>query len=41
MGIGLAFIQIWLLVVGVLFLMFAVGGLLFEYHGGGRVTKLR
>ena len=41
MGIGLAFVQIWLVVVGVLFLMFSIGGLLFEYHGGGRTTTLR
>jgi hypothetical protein len=40
-GLGLAFMQIWLLVVGVLFLMFSIGGLLFEYHGGGRTTSLR
>jgi uncharacterized integral membrane protein len=35
---GLAFAQAWLLIVGVLFLMFAVGGLLFEYYVGGRRT---
>jgi Cytochrome c oxidase subunit IV len=34
-GLGLAFAQVWLLVVGVLFLMFATGGLLFEYYIGG------
>jgi hypothetical protein len=37
-GMGLAFAQAWLLIVGVLFLMFAVGGLLFEYYVGGRRT---
>jgi Cytochrome c oxidase subunit IV len=37
-GMGLAFAQTWLLIVGVLFLMFAVGGLLFEYYIGGRRT---
>lgn len=41
MGLALAFVQVWLLIVGVLFLMFSVGGLLFEYHGGGRTTSLR
>jgi hypothetical protein len=41
MGLALAFVQVWLLVVGVLFLMFAVGGLLFEYHLGGRSSSLR
>jgi cytochrome c oxidase subunit IV len=35
-GLGLALVQIWLVAVGVAFLMFAVGGLLFEYYGGGR-----
>jgi hypothetical protein len=37
-GMGLAFVQVWLVIVGVLFLMFAVGGLLFEYYIGGRRT---
>jgi hypothetical protein len=35
-GLALSFVQVWLLVVGVLFLMFAIGGLLFEYYVGGR-----
>jgi hypothetical protein len=35
-GLGLAFVQIWLVVVGILFLLFSIGGLLFEYYGGGR-----
>jgi hypothetical protein len=35
-GLGLAFVQAWLVIVGVLFLMFAIGGLLFEYYVGGR-----
>jgi Cytochrome c oxidase subunit IV len=37
-GLGLAFAQAWLAIVGVLFLMFAIGGLLFEYYIGGRRT---
>jgi hypothetical protein len=41
MALGLAFVQIWLLVVGALFLLFSIGGLLFEYHTGGRTTSLR
>ena len=36
MGVALAFVQVWLLVVGIAFLLFAVGGLLFEYYLGGR-----
>jgi hypothetical protein len=35
-GAGLAFSQLWLMIVGVVFLMFSIGGLLFEYYGGGR-----
>jgi len=35
-GLSLAFVQVWLLVVGIIGLMFAVGGLLFEYYIGGR-----
>ena len=35
-GLALAFAQVWLVIVGVLFLMFAIGGLLFEYYIGGR-----
>ncbi len=35
-GIGLAFVQAWLIIVGGLMLMFMVGGLLFEYYIGGR-----
>jgi hypothetical protein len=34
-GLALSFFQMWLLIVGVLFLFFAVGGLLFEYYIGG------
>ncbi|WP_375492467.1 cytochrome c oxidase subunit 4 [uncultured Jatrophihabitans sp.] len=34
-GIGLAFVQIWLVIVAGAFLLFAIGGLLFEYYGGG------
>ncbi|MDT4938957.1 MAG: hypothetical protein QOG80_2628 [Pseudonocardiales bacterium] len=35
-GFGLAFYQLWLAIVGVLGILFAVGGLLFEYYIGGR-----
>src|SRR5499427_7740068 len=35
-GVALAFLQIWLVVVGVVALGFTVGGLLFEYYIGGR-----
>jgi hypothetical protein len=34
-GLALAFAQVWLLIVAVLFLFFAIGGLLFEYYIGG------
>ncbi len=35
-GTGLAFVQVWLVLVGVALLMFMIGGLLFEYYIGGR-----
>ena len=35
-GLGLAFFQIWLTIVGVIGILFCVGGLLFEYYIGGR-----
>lgn len=35
MGVALAFVQVWLLIVGIVFLLIAVGGLLFEYYMGG------
>src|SRR6266576_6705716 len=35
-GVGLVFVQIWLVVIGVVALGFTVGGLLFEYYVGGR-----
>lgn len=34
-GIGLSLGQWWLAIVGILFLLFAIGGLLFEYYYGG------
>ena len=37
-GIGLAFFQIWLVIIGVLAILATVGGLLFEYYIGGRRT---
>ena len=35
-GFGLAFFQIWLVIVGVLLILTAVSGLLFEYYIGAR-----
>ncbi|HEY2166691.1 MAG TPA: cytochrome c oxidase subunit 4 [Jatrophihabitantaceae bacterium] len=35
-GAGLAFVEVWLIIVGVLALFFTIGGLLFEYYIGGR-----
>jgi hypothetical protein len=35
-AVGFALVQIWLVIVGVLGIMFTVGGLLFEYYLGGR-----
>src|SRR6266540_1874295 len=35
-GAGLAFMQVWLVLVAVLGILLGVGGLLFEYYVGGR-----
>ncbi len=37
-GTGFAFAQLWLVLTGVVGILFTVGGLLFEYHIGGRKT---
>ena len=38
-GLGLAFFQMWLVIVGVLLLLFTIGGLLFEYYVGQNATQ--
>ena len=35
-GTGLALVQYWLVFTGVVLVLFMVGGLLYEYYGGGR-----
>ncbi len=35
-GLGLALVQLWLVILGVLCILFTAGGLLFEYYVGGR-----
>jgi hypothetical protein len=35
-AIALALVQVWLLIVGVVMILYTVGGLLFEYYIGGR-----
>ena len=35
-GVGLALVQVWLVLVGVVLVLFTVSGLLFEYYLGGR-----
>ena len=35
-ALGFAFVQVWLVLVGVATVLFNVGGLLFEYYSGGR-----
>jgi hypothetical protein len=40
-GFGLAFVQLWLVIIGVILILSAVGGLLFEYYIGGRRPSLR
>ncbi|NIH79269.1 MULTISPECIES: cytochrome c oxidase subunit 4 [Amycolatopsis] len=34
MGLGLAFFHVWMLIVGGILILLAVGGLVFEYHTG-------
>ena len=31
-GVAIAFLQIWLIVIGIVLVLLAVGGLVFEYH---------
>ncbi|HEY7009929.1 MAG TPA: cytochrome c oxidase subunit 4 [Jatrophihabitantaceae bacterium] len=40
-AIGLAFVEVWLVLVGVALILFNVGGLLFEYYIGGRRSAPR
>jgi hypothetical protein len=35
-GVGFAFVQVWLVIVGVIAILFTAAGLLFEYYIGGR-----
>ena len=35
-GLGLALFQVWLVVLGVVLILFTAGGLLFEYYVGNR-----
>jgi hypothetical protein len=35
-ALGLAFVQLWLFIIGAVAILFNVGGLLFEYYIGGR-----
>lgn len=35
-GVALAFVEVWLVIVGFAMIMFTVAGLLFEYYLGGR-----
>ncbi len=37
-GLGLAFSEYWLLAIGIIGVLFAVGGLLFEYYTRGHTT---
>jgi hypothetical protein len=38
-AIGLAFVQIWLVIIAIGGILFTVGGLLFEYYIGGRSRR--
>lgn len=39
-GIGFSFVQMWLVIVGILVLLFMVGGLVFEYYTGGNSRRI-
>jgi len=39
-GVGLAFVQVWLVIVGLILVLFSVGGLLFEYYTGGNSSRM-
>lgn len=39
-GIGFAFVQMWLVIVSILWLLFTIGGLLFEYYTGGNSRRI-
>lgn len=40
-GVGLAFVQYWLAIIGVVAVMITVGGLLFEYYVGQNASTLQ
>jgi hypothetical protein len=40
-AVGLAFVQVWLVLIGVAAILYNVGGLLFEYYSGGRRPSAR
>ncbi|HZZ97608.1 MAG TPA: cytochrome c oxidase subunit 4 [Jatrophihabitantaceae bacterium] len=40
-ALGLAFVQVWLVIIGIVGILFTVGGLLFEYYIGGRRPAAR
>jgi hypothetical protein len=40
-ALGLAFVQLWLVIIGVVAILFNVAGLLFEYYIGGRRPAAR
>jgi hypothetical protein len=39
-GIGFSFVQMWLVIVGILGLLFTIGGLVFEYYTGGNSRRI-
>ena len=40
-GMGLAFVQYWLAAIGIVAILFSVGGLLFEYYVGQNASTLQ
>ena len=39
-AVGFAFVQMWLVIVGILILLFMIGGLVFEYYTGGNSRRI-
>lgn len=40
LALGFAFVQMWLVIVGICVLLFMIGGLLFEYYTGGNSRRV-
>jgi hypothetical protein len=39
-GLGFAFVQMWVVIIGILVLLYMIGGLVFEYYTGGNSRRI-